>query len=333
VLDPFRIVRHYDDYSKNMHIIPNRDFVSTEVFLSNRQKYHYNSFILGSSRTVAFKTETWMKYLEPGSRPFVFDANGESIFGINKKIQYIDSLKDNIKNCLIILCVDTSFSYDSDQDGHLFMKHPSVAGTSWINFYAEFIKAYFDPKFLLSYYKYILTQKYDSSMRRFIEPSKINYDPITNDIFLVDKDNEICTDLIKYYENKDNIFYKRDPTVIFSKTQISEKQLNMLKNIKDIFAKHHTNYKIVVSPLYDQIQMNPNDLDLLKEIFGSDNVFDFSGKNSITENMENYYENKHYRPVVGNLIIHGLYTNPNFGHKRELTSKTTATTTQDNCKN
>jgi hypothetical protein len=48
----------------------------------------------------------------------------------------------------------------------------------------------------------------------------------------------------------------------------------MLKNIKDIFAKHHTNYKIVVSPLYDQIQMNPNDLDLLNP----DLAFSFLGQ-------------------------------------------------------
>jgi hypothetical protein len=318
VLDPFRIVKNYEDYSENMFIIPNRDFVSTEIFLRNRQKYHYNAFILGSSRTVAFKTATWIRYLDSDSRPFVFDASGESIFGIYKKIEFIDRFNENIKNCLIILCTDSSFSRDSDHNGHLFIKHPSVAGTSWINFYSEFIKAYFEPKFLVSYYKYLLTHKYDSSMKRFIQDSKITYDPITNDIFLFEKDKEISANSVEYYKNRDNIFYNRHSKPIYAKPQISEKHLNMLRFIRDTFKHHHTIYKIVISPLYDQVQINPIDLSALREIFGSDNVFNLSGKNFITDHRENYYEDGHYRPVVGDLIIPDLYTNSNLSPEEKL---------------
>jgi hypothetical protein len=332
VFDPFRVIKHYDDYSDKMFIIPNRDFVSTQVFIRNRQKYHYDSFIFGSSRTVAFKTETWIRYLDYGSKPFVFDASGESIFGIYKKIEYIDYIKENIKNCMIILCTDTFFSRDSDHDGHLFIKHPGVAGTSWLNFYSEFIKAYFDPKFLSSYYKYLLTHKYDSSMRRFVEGRKIKYDSITNDVFLVDMDKEISSNLFEYYKNRDNMFYERDSAIIFKKPQITEKQLGMLKIIRDIFKKHHTNYKIIISPLYDQFQINPIDLNVLENIFGSDSVFNLSGKNFITENRENYYEVNHYRPVVGDRIIRDLYTNPNFSRESRSAFETTGTVLKENGK-
>jgi hypothetical protein len=298
-----------------MFIIPNRDFVSTEVYLKNREKYYYNSFIFGSSRTVAFKTKAWLNYLGADSIPFVFDASGESVFGIYKKVLFVDNLGDDIKNCLIVLCTDTSFSHGSDQNGHLFIKHPRVVGTSWIGFYSEFFKAYLDPKFFSAFTKYFFTREYDVSMRRFIETSKIHYDVVSNDIFLVDKDNYIEINANAYYESISNIFYDRRHPIKFAKQQISDQQLNMLEAIKYTFEKHHTKFKIVISPLYDQVQINPSDLNILKNIFGNQNVFDYSGKNCITENRYNYYEDKHYRPLIGDKIIHDLYTQATSGEK------------------
>ena len=81
-MDPFKIIKTYDNYSNNLKVIPNRDFISTEVYLKNRKIYHYNSFIFGSSRTMAYKTNDWRKYIDSTSRPFLFDASGESLFGI-----------------------------------------------------------------------------------------------------------------------------------------------------------------------------------------------------------------------------------------------------------
>ena len=52
--DPFKVLRHYDDYSF-YYITPNRDYISTEIFINNNKNYHYNSFVFGSSRTSAFK--------------------------------------------------------------------------------------------------------------------------------------------------------------------------------------------------------------------------------------------------------------------------------------
>jgi hypothetical protein len=305
--DPFRIVRGYDDFSKNMSVIPNRDFVSTETYLKNREKHRYDSFIFGSSRTVAFKTHAWANYLPPGSRPFMFDASGESVYGIYKKIAFVDSLGETIRNCLVILCTDTSFARDSDQDGHLFVKHPRVAGTSWIHFYLEFLKSYLDPKFLFSYYKFMITQKYEPSMRRFITTAQIKYDGVTNDIYLIDVDNELRRDEVGYYRSRANVFFDRKPTVGEAEPLITDKLIAMLQEIMDIFKRHGTDYKIIISPLYDQIQLNPADLDRLKRIFGESRVFDYSGKNRITESIENYYEDKHYRPEVGILILQEIY--------------------------
>jgi hypothetical protein len=306
VLDPFRLFKEYEDYSKNLFVNLNRDVVSTEVYLKNKDKYHYNSFIFGSSRTLAYKTEAWRNQLEPGASPFVFDASGESIFGIWSKVKFIDRQGGQLDNCLIILCTDASFKYESDHHDHLGIKHPSVAGTSWINFYWVFFKAYLDRPFFKSYLKYLRTRKYDASMKGYIEPRDIKYNTVTNDAWIVDQEREWQDNQPAYYAKRQSLFYDRPVVEKVSKAQISPLQASMLKDIRQIFKKHGTSYKWVISPLYDQVRFNGTDLQLLKELFEGQ-VFDFSGKNAFTEDKSHYYENSHYRPAIGEEIMRRIY--------------------------
>lgn len=306
LFDPFKIIWKYKDYSQNYICIPNRDYVSTEVYKNNREKYKYNSFIFGSSRTMAYKTNDWKKHLGKNASPIVFDASGESLFGIYKKIQFIDKMGDTIKNALIILCSDCSLAVEGDNWGHLYMKHPGVAGTSWINFYEEFFKTYLDWKFLKNYYQFLLTHKFTNSMFGYLEYRKITFDTVTNDLCVVDWENGL-TNPDQYYNSLNYLFYKREDSIPMWNSRISGNLKNMLIEIHQIFVKHHTNYKIVISPLYDQKKFNNLDFQLLGQIFGNENVFDFSGKNGITNNIRNYYEISHYRPIVGDSIMNVIY--------------------------
>ena len=77
--------------------------------------------------------------------------------------------------------------------------------------------------------------------------------------------------------------------------------------MRDILVKNHTNFKIVISPLYDQRKLNPQDLSRLNEIFGPGHIYDFSGKNSFTGDYHNYYETSHYRLPVTDSIISMIY--------------------------
>ena len=304
--DPFRIIKSYRNYFDNFIVEPNRDFVSTEVYLRNRAKYKYNSFIFGSSRTLAYRTKSWKKHLDSTAVPFVFDASGESIFGIYTKINYIDKVGDSLKNCLIILCNNCSFIYEADHKGHLFMKHPTVAGTSWSNFYFESLKAYLDFDFLRNYRHYLFANIFNSSEHSCGNRMNVEYDTITNDYRLAGVENEIQNNFQLYYRKHKKLFYERKSFVKQSKQEISDKQKSMLIEIKKIFDKHRTKYRIVISPLYTQIKFNENDLKLLRSIFGI-YVYDFSGKNEFTNNIYNYFENSHYKPVVGDSIMNMIY--------------------------
>ena len=305
--DPFRIVHYYKDYSENMFVIPNRDFVSFEMYLRNAPTQHYNAFIFGSSRTIAYKTNAWKKYLPTTAKPFVFDASGESIFGIYKKIQYLDKTNAPIHHCLLIFCTDCTFAKETDHAEHLGIKHPTIAGSSWIRFYAIFIRDFFDNRFLKSYVQYLVTRKYSPSMKGYIEFRKSTFDPITNDERLIDQEKELTENPKGYYEQRKALFYHRDSVIAEAKPQITSKQRVMLKEIEAIFLKHHTDFKIVVSPLYNQIRLNKSDLAFLNQVFGSGRVFDFSGKNAFTSVKEHYYESSHYRPMIGDSILNIIY--------------------------
>ena len=112
-LDPFKVLYNYSNFSYS-HVVPNRDYISTEIFKRNKNIYKYNSFVFGSSRTLAFSPSSWKKYLAEKDSPFMFDASKESIYGIYTKIKYLDSLNWRLDNVLVVLCRDCSF-YTSEK--------------------------------------------------------------------------------------------------------------------------------------------------------------------------------------------------------------------------
>ncbi len=303
--DPFKVLKNYNDYSYPF-VIPNRDYISTTMFIKNHKKYNYNSFVFGSSRTLAFRPTSWEKYLRIDDIPFMFDASGESIYGIYTKLNYLDSTKVKIDNVLIILCRDISFKNSENQSEHLFIKHPITSGESNLSFQLVFLKAYLSPKFLYNFFGYKIIGHYQPFMSGYIENRKINFDSITNEINIIDQETELNQNPTEYYLKRKNLFYLRNEEKIDTVQRISNKQVSMLNEIKRILEKNNSTYKIVLSPLYEQIKFSNSDIRILRNIFGNC-LFDFSGKNKYTIPISNYYETSHYRSHVGDSILNTIY--------------------------
>jgi hypothetical protein len=305
ILDPFKVIHTYANYSYS-YVVLNRDYVSTEVFTQNKDIHHYNSFIFGSSRTLAFRPSVWQKYLPKQASPFAFDASSESIYGIYTKLKYLDSIQHNINNVLMIVCRDATFKHSQNQDGHLFMKHPLTSRESKIIFHYNFFNAYLEPEFLLSYHQFRLTKKYQDWMAGYINNKRLIIDSITNEINIIEQELAIRQNPEKYYEQKKTVFYERKGEQIDDVIRITPEQVFMLQEIKRILEKNKTNYKVIISPLYEQKKFNKTDFDILKSLFG-ENLHDYSGKNQFTDDKLNYYEASHYRPHVGDSILRQVY--------------------------
>jgi len=299
--DPFKVVGTYRDFSFP-HVVTNRDYISVENIRKNQKNLNYNSFIFGSSRTIGLRARSWKKYLGPKDSPVMFDASGESVFGMYSKLKYLDEKKIPIDNALVLICRDVSFSQTKNHKGHLYIKHPAISGESELVFHATFFKAFLSPRFFHKFAWFKFTGQYEPFMTGYIENRRIFIDSLTNDLRNLDQEEELAKDPIHYYKSQQGIFYLRPPNRVDSIKRIGKENLRMLQEMAEIFRRHKTQYSVILSPLYDQIKINPSDLKVLKETFGS-NVYDFSGKNPLTEPETNYYESSHFRPHVGDSIL------------------------------
>ena len=306
-IDFFKIFGFQDYYSKQK-IVLNREMITTSTFNHFREKEEFNSFIFGSSRSQAYKCENWINYLDKIAKPFHYDASAEGIWGISKKIEYIDEIGDTIKNALIVVdrtLLQTTYA----KKGHLFISMPCVSKASEMEYYLTFFKASLNPDFLMANIDYSLFKTYRGYMAYLIRRDK--YDDIVNhkncDIWY-GLDKEIEFDSVGYYNRliEKGVFYKR-PKKNILKCKVTPEEKKQLLAIKNIFEKHNTKYKIIISPLYDQVPMEKEQIELLERIFGKEYIYNFSGKNQFTEPIYNFYENSHYRPHVANEIMEIIY--------------------------
>lgn len=307
VVDPFSVI-HKDaslTYNNKDYLNPiNRDYQSTDLLLKTYSKNKYNSFILGNSRSMFYQAKTWTNYID--GIPFHFNASKETIFGIYGKLRLLDELNIEIKNIVIVLDENT-FIGVVNSSGHLFIKHPRVSKESFLSFHYEMLKGFLSTSFF-TYIDLYSTKRIKEYMKAYITiPNNWSFDKNTNQLSYSNFDLILQKDPQKYFTDKKSLFFERPSTQLYSDQIIKEEQKELLIRIKAILDAKNTKYRIVISPLYNQIKLNKDDTKYLRKIFGEQNVFDFSGINSFTSDYRNYYEPSHYRPVVCDSIFSIIY--------------------------
>lgn len=311
--DPFKVIRHYDSYylsGQPNYIALNKDFVSTENWINHHERYNYDSYIFGNSRSMFYRIGTWKNYIGADSEKcYHFDASAESIFGIARKLQFLAARNVKVRNALFV--IDNGALNKADNSaGHIFEKCPPISGESPIAFHVDFLKDFFDFDFLRALIDFKISGRIKDYMTKdfLLDDRPFYYDYVTNEVKLTSFDDLIQKDPAAYYEARRKIFFDRDTTVqkVYPSV-VKAAQLKLLQEIKQALVANQTSYKIVISPLYDQKKLNPADLQILQQLFGSNNVFDFSGINHFTRSRYNYYETSHYRPEIADSIMKIVY--------------------------
>lgn len=303
--DPFKVIREYDNYSGYSI---NLEYVTMSGFDNKYHKERYDSFIFGSSRVLGFKAGSWQKYLKQDSPIYIFSAYYENLTGIYNKIKYLDSLGVPIKNSIVLIDPDLTFEdVDYESKGFFAVKHPDVSSNTWLHFYLAHISAYFTFSYQKQMYSELIGLTKEPTQSGVIRDIDKVFDPLTNEFS--------CPNVDSYIEQLDlsdpfftNVY--RFPTIldenIIKEQKIQLDSRKILEEIKEIFMKHKTEFKVVISPLYSQIRFNKSDMDVLYDVFG-ENLYDFSGRNFITASKYNYFEYSHYRPHVGDSILSLIY--------------------------
>ncbi len=308
ILDPFKVIWHYDNYYANLReVIINRGYVSTQVFDNQNDTCHYDSFILGNSTSLAFHIKEWQQHIGTDTRCFHFDAMSGSVEGLLLKVKHIDKQKNQIKNALIL--IDHRMLERGNYQSHIYMQPPSLTHNQnfWKFHWVHFV-SFLNTKFFKAYIDYRFNGKLKPYMKDILCPrDDIKYDGKTNEIEYVYREKRIADNI--YYEPE---FIQKlitgqhpDSTDV---AHINGEKRKMFTEIANIFKRHHTRVKVVISPFWDQIRLNPTDLKCLQDIFGKENVYNFSGPNKWNADYHNYYDNIHYRPQVATEILNIIYT-------------------------
>ena len=312
-LDPFKVIRRYSNYKpggKALSVPLNQNRVSAGTFMFYNDSMHYNSFIFGSSRSMFYQIDDWKTHLPDDASCFHFDASAETLEGILHKVEFLERNKVDFKHVLLILDVDIFRPY-SLLNEHLYMEDPIVVGPAkWLTFQSSHFMAFLDRKFLRAFldYSYTGIAKPYMSQLNLLDDKPFSYNPLTNELQY--KHFEDLAARGEYY-NSDRLKKfqpQRDGQVRFSAPVINEKMKVQLSEIARILQKSSCNVQVVISPLFNQIHMSKDDVQLLQSLFGETSVHDFSGINPLTASHEGYYERSHYRPHIAKAVLDSLYS-------------------------
>lgn len=298
--DPLYVIWDYDDYTQTQS--PSVSYNSYKM-LMQYDSIPFNSFIVGSSRSGFWPWKEWEKHLDYAACAFHLESSGDGVYNALERLRFAYENIEHVDNVLLI--VDAEWlSKDYPLTGIQYRTPWQMKNESdFFAFHADAVK------FLLSIEGFNAT---------FISPTILNdtliaYRDTRNENHLPEKERLINTNPEYYYAQLDESIklFPRSKNEKVGNVAISDKGKNILSELHQLFITGNTEYKIVISPLYDQIKLNPQDKEVLDSIFGEENVFDYSGISKYTKDTLNYYEYSHYRPCVTIRILQEIYNECN----------------------
>lgn len=304
IFDPFMVLHRYKRFDSSP-VMLNEAYVGWQNYMVNRDSIAYNSYIMGNSWTMAFKSEEWEKYLKKGDRAVRFFDTGESLGGVCQKLQALDSAGARIDNVLVVVSKSLLKDiYPMQDNGHLFSAE--VANISQMEFQLRFLQKFLDPNFTIPYLDYLVRGKYSSYMYGVINPGPPIRESYTNN-FINPREREIAQEGDRYWILHKTEFAQRTEAGKEDERTIFKGQMKLLHKIKCVCDKHGADLKFVVGPDYSQKRTNRVDSALLRDLLGDSVVYDFTGINRYTSDIHNYYELGHFRPVVGARMLEQIY--------------------------
>ena len=305
ITDPFMVIYKYDDFNRKQYIHKNRDFVSTEMFKKNSEKYVYDSFIFGSSTSLFIPPSIWSDYIDTENKVFSFDASSERLPGLWSKVKYVDERNIKIQHALLVFDFRTFKEFDNSDPTS--MKHFEVYHSSKLNFHYKYLLQFLKIEFLTAIIPYKLCNKFFPYMEGVIAVLPEYYDTVTNEFYNTGVDQLLKTDSIKYYEDRPDRFPARSGEYTEEIKRSTSEHVQMLNEIKAILTKNNTDFKVLICPSYNQVAYNKEDLKLTEDVFGKENVFDFTGINRFTEAKSNFYDATHFKKYVGKELLDSIY--------------------------
>lgn len=305
--DPFRTLHAFDIHDVNT---VNREYVSTELYLRNKDRYHYNAYVFGSSQASGLNTYTWKMYLPDSASTFLFQAWGENITGVKQKIEWLDANGAKIDHALIMIDMPGFFEKEQIHQDAISVKHYTLSGEpEWLYHAREYYNFLQRPSSWLSNVKLKLHGYKET----------ITADSITNDWFADNAHNYEAIpkqdSLSQCTEQTRRNFFLRNANVLEDDVKMAHAVIDSsfiptLQAIRAVFDKQQTEYYIIVTPIYRYTNpyMNPKDLKVLQDVFGEKRVYDFTTRKEYTNDYNDFFDPVHFGTRLGWFMLREIYT-------------------------
>lgn len=306
IIDPFAVVRSHQPCPAFGSVFPfNKGYLSTCAYIENRETQHYNAFILGSSRTIYFRTSDWAKHIGADARIFHFDASNETPEGIYLKLRFIDEQGDSIKYAVMempgIFFTDRSeyisYRIPWQLDGFLFAPE----------FHYYYLNRFLDWSMFKCIFNYKFTGKFpegeDTKKVRFLNTVIDGYDAATNETYFTTRD-------FLYAQNPEKGMCPVFDPILFHTTNCiaTQAHISFLREIRRIFDKHGTDYKIILGPMGDYSVLREEDKQVIISIFGKENICDLSNFAPAFDGTMTFFDNLHFTPEIGKKMLETAYS-------------------------
>ena len=300
ICDPFKMIHpqvpfYPEEGYRGVEL--NSQYVTLKTYEKLYPTEIYDSYIFGNSRSEHFRIKDWQKYIGEDTHCYHFNSSAESLYTMMRKMQYIDEKGQRIQNALISFDTDMFIQKESMQ-----MLPPELSDNNYFRLQMDCFIKFLNAKFVYAYFYHQITGNICDATWEVMKDDYIYYDYRTNEISYRVNEQELQNDTVRLRRFREA---ERPDSVSFQ--ELNETQKQRLITMRDILKKHNSNYKIVINPLWNKIKINPEDLSFLKETFGADKIYDFSGVNEITTDIDNYFEWSHFRPEVAQKIMQTIY--------------------------
>jgi hypothetical protein len=298
VLDPFCLFHRDNSFAQQ-----STDVQSFRTFIEQNPVERYDAFVFGNSRCNSFQSKELQKHIGSDKKIFYFNAPGECVLNILKKLQFIRDAGNKINTAVIL--IDNGVLKNKDNSSDFFqgpVYEHSVRSTdrSYFDFYSSFINYYFTDFYFAKYILHDLTSIYTPWMKSAFNEQASSVSPSNKDSLLIHN----FTEYKRVF--KPNFSRKYVPANVV--TRIDSDDLERLKQISQILQQEGTQYCIIIPPDF-HLQQVPTDIrNTLFDVFGASRVFDFTGENAITMDSTMNYEGTHFSNRAGKMILDSIFT-------------------------
>ena len=308
-LDPYRVLRHHVNYYTD-RVSFNSNLLTLHTFEDLYPSQRYNSFIVGSSLAINLPAKEWEHHLQPDARPFHFNAGNLNLHNTRMFLEYLDRHADTISNVLIPLTPHVlRLQYSPNNLATMIPPEIDRSGIGGLlRFHYRYFRRVTDYGFYASYLPWILrgeTVNFPGCPVFYEE--EYEWDRVLNEEYQPISDSIIAVNPAEYYFR--HKVYTPAPSDSYTEASrlIDDALEADLRAIAEICRRRGADLTVIATPTLKLEIFDPEDEKRLRDIFGESYVNLQREFRQEVADSTNWYDNTHYRPVMGKRFIDRAY--------------------------